>query len=95
MLSSEDILHVARLAHLSIKDEEIETYKKELNTIWNDVNKINSLEEINTDILISPTENKDIAREDVSEEMISIKELKVNAPSTSGNFIKVVKALND
>lgn len=95
MLEDKDVLHVASLARLTLKEDEIEIYKRELNAIWNDVSKINNMKIDKEDILISPTINQNMTRDDECDDMITINELKVNAPKTSGNFIETEKALHD
>lgn len=95
MLEDKDVLHVASLAKLTLKEDEIEIYKRELNAIWNDVSKINDMKIDKEDILISPTINQNKMRNDECDDMITIKELKINAPKTSGNFIETKRVLND
>ena len=91
-LTKEEVLHVAHLARISVNEEDIEKYKVQLKQILDEVNRINDVN-ASDDILISPTSNKNIYREDVGiDESVDI--LK-NAPKKSGNYIEIKRFLND
>lgn len=91
-LTKEEVLHVAHLARISVTDEDVEKYKVQLKQILDEINRIN---EINVDdgILISPTENKNVYREDngIDEDVDILK----NAPKKSGNYIEIKRFVND
>lgn len=91
-LTKEEVLHVANLARINVSDEEIEKYKVGLKQILNELERINEVN-VDDDILISPTSNKNVYREDVGiDENIDV--LK-NAPKTSGNYIEIKRFVND
>ena len=91
-LTKEEVLHVANLARINVNEEDIEKYKLQLKQILDEVNRINEVN-VDEDILISPTINKNIYREDVGvDESVDI--LK-NAPKTSGNYIEIKRFVND
>ena len=91
-LTKEEVLHVANLARINVNEEDIEKYKLQLKQILDEVNRINEVN-VDEDILISPTINKNIYREDVGvDENFDI--LK-NAPKTSGNYIEIKRFVND
>jgi len=96
-IDEEGVLHVARLARLAIKEEEIFLYSKELGSILNYMEK---LKELDTEE-IEPTSHvigiKNVLREDISRpieetEVISSMVLKV-APEREGDYFKVAKIL--
>jgi len=92
-LSKEDVLHVAHLARISIEDTEVEIYQKELNEILNEMKKINEVDVKNDEILISPSDNKNIYREDIPiNEDIDILS---SAPKTNGNYIEIKRFVNE
>ena len=64
-MTNEEVLKVAHLARVSIEDNEIEMYKGQLEAIMNEINKINEVEIIDDDIMISPSSNINKYREDV------------------------------
>ena len=91
-LTKEEVLHVANLARINVSEEEIEKYKKGLKQILDELNRINEVN-ASDDILISPTSNKNVYREDVGvDESVDI--LK-NAPKRSGNYIEIKRFVND
>ena len=51
-LSREEVLHVARLARIELTEEEIEKYQVQLQTLFNEVEKIKDVELKNDDKLI-------------------------------------------
>ena len=91
-LTKEEVLHVAHLARISVTDEEVSKYKVGLAQILNEIERINEVN-VDEDILISPTANKNIYREDVSVDE-SVDVLK-NAPKASGNYIEIKRFVND
>ena len=57
-LSKEEVLHVARLARLELTEEEIEKYRVDLKTLFDEIEKILDVEESTNDLLISPWKNE-------------------------------------
>lgn len=91
-LTKEEVLHVAALARINVSEEEVEKYKIGLKQILDELNRINEVN-ASDDILISPTSNKNIYREDIGvDESVDI--LK-NAPKKSGNYIEIKRFVND
>lgn len=91
-LTKEEVLHVAHLARISVTDEDVEKYKVQLKQILDEINRINEIN-VEDDILISPTENKNVYREDngIDEDVDILK----NAPKKSGNYIEIKRFVND
>lgn len=94
-LSREKVLHVANLGKIAISEEEIETFGYGLKQILDEIEKINSLDIKTEDILISPIDKTDTYREDEIKDMLSINDALKNAPKTKGNYIEVVRVIND
>ena len=91
-LTKEEVLHVANLARINVTEEEIEKYKVGLKQILDELNRINEVN-ADDDILISPTSNNNVYREDVGlDENVDV--LK-NAPKRSGNYIEIKRFVND
>ena len=57
-LTEEEVLHIAHLARIEISHDEMESYKKELNEIMNQINRVNEVNIDTCDYIFSPTENK-------------------------------------
>ncbi|MFA5407655.1 MAG: Asp-tRNA(Asn)/Glu-tRNA(Gln) amidotransferase subunit GatC [Bacilli bacterium] len=94
-LSKEKVLHVADLGRIAVSDEEIEAFGYGLKQILDEIEKINHLDIQTEDILISPTDNKNIYRDDEVLDMLTTDDAIKNAPQTKGNFIEVVRVVND
>ena len=95
-LTREQVLHVANLARLNIVDNEIERYAGQLSDILTEIEKITKVEiDPNTDILIAPTNNKNIYKEDTEGPMLSREEIFKNTKKTDGRYIIVPKVVND
>ena len=91
-LTKEEVLHVAHLARIDVTEEDINKYKVQLKQILDEINRINELD-VDGDILISPTDNKNVYREDegINEDVDVLR----NAPKKSGNYIEIKRFVND
>ena len=92
-MTNEEVLKVAHLARVSIDDNEIEMYKGQLEAIMNEINKINEVEIIYDDIMISPSSNINKYREDVPKKAKD--DVLSNAPKTNGNYIQIKRFVNE
>ena len=63
-LTREEVLHVAHLSRIGVNEKDIDKYKVQLKQIMNEIERINELD-VDGDILISPTDNKNVYREDI------------------------------
>jgi len=93
MINEEQVKHIADLAKLNIKDEEIEKYKKQLSDIMTEIDKIVEVEIENDNIMISPTDNRNRYSEDVVESHISREDAFINAKNKKGDYITVPKVV--
>ena len=92
-MTNEEVLKVAHLARVSIDDNEIEMYKGQLEAIMNEINKIDEVEIIDDDIMISPSSNINKYREDVPKKAKD--DVLSNAPKTNGNYIQIKRFVNE
>ena len=92
-MTNEEVLKVAHLARVSIDDNEIEMYKGQLEAIMNEINKINEVEIIDDDIMISPSSNINKYREDIPKNAKD--DVLSNAPKTNGNYIQIKRFVNE
>lgn len=91
-LTKEEVLHVSDLAKINITDEELKSYQVGLKQILDEVNRINEID-VDGDILISPSDNKNIYRDDIGiKDDVNV--LK-NAPKSSGNYIEIKRFVNE
>ncbi len=94
-LSDKEVLHVANLARLNVREEEIEKYSTQLSSILTEIEKITSVEIKSDKILISPTENKNIYKEDTKGHMLTKEEIFKNVKNVSDDYVVVPKVIND
>lgn len=92
-VEKEEILHIAKLACLNIKDEEIEEYRKNLQDILNWVNIVNRVDTSNINETIGSTNNVNVFREDEIKEFEDKELLLQNAPEKENNMFNIPKVI--
>ena len=80
-VSKEEILHIAKLADLEIKEEEIEKYALNLQDILNFANTVNNAPVDGLDVTIGANEKKNVFRKDEVKIFKDNGALLQNAPS--------------
>ena len=92
-VEKEEILHIAKLAALNIKEEEIEEYRKNLQDILNFANIVNSVNTDNVSETIGSTSNINMFREDEIKEFEDEEALLQNAPEKQNNMFSIPKVI--
>ena len=92
-VSKEEILHIAKLANLNLKEEEIDTYILHLQDILNFANIVNNAPVDNLDITIGANEKKNVFRKDEIKVFEDNKALLQNAPEEEDNMFKIPKVI--
>ncbi len=92
-VSKEEILHIANLARLEIKEDEVDNYIKNLDDILNFVEVINNAPIENLDITIGANEAKNVFRKDEVKVFEDNEALLQNAPAKESNMFKIPKVL--
>ena len=92
-VSKEEILHIAKLANLKIKDEEIEEYIKNLQDILNFANIVNEAPLDGLDTSIGAIDNFNVFRKDEIKVFEDNKLLLQNAPEQEDNMFKIPKVI--
>ena len=96
-LTTEDILHIAKLGNLTLTKEEIEIFKKQLSSV---IEYIGKLQEINTE-KVEPASQitglTDVLREDKIDDKRTLapNQALANTKSKEGNLFKVKAILTD
>ena len=92
-IDKSQVEHIARLARLSMSEEELELFSSQLTNIMGHIKK---LEELDTDG-IEPTSHAldliNVAREDVVRESLKVDEALANAPDRHDGFYRVPKII--
>ena len=92
-ITDKEILHIASLASLKINENELETYKKNLQDILNFANIINNANTENLDISIGATEGYNVFREDEIKAFEDKEALLKNAEDLENNMFKIPKVI--
>ncbi|MEK6583815.1 MAG: Asp-tRNA(Asn)/Glu-tRNA(Gln) amidotransferase subunit GatC [Nitrospirota bacterium] len=92
-ITRKEVEHVAKLARLALRDEEIETLTSQLGNILTYVEKLNELDTTN----IEPTSHvlpiKNVLREDEAGKSIEREKALGNAPDRTEEFFRVPKVI--
>ena len=92
-VSKEEILHIANLANLNIKDEEIDKYIANLQDILNFANVVNKAPTEGLEEAIGANENYNVFRKDEIKKFEDNDALLANAPEKECNMFKIPKVL--
>ena len=92
-VSKEEILHIAKLAKLKLKDEEIPNYIKNLEDILNFANVVNEAPIEGLDTSIGAIDNFNVFRKDEIKIFEDNKALLQNAPEQEDNMFKIPKVI--
>lgn len=92
-VSKEEILHIAKLAKLKLKDEEISDYIKNLQDILNFANVVNKAPIEGLDTAIGAIDNVNVFRKDEIKVFEDNKALLQNAPEQEDNMFKIPKVI--
>lgn len=92
-VSKEEILHIANLARLNLKEDEIEQYIDNLQDILNFANIVNEAKVDDLNITIGANEAKNVFRKDEIKNFDDNDALLQNAPSKEQNMFKIPKVI--
>lgn len=93
-VSREELLHIAKLANLNLKDEEVEAYKEHLQNILNYANVVNEAPIEGLEESIGVNEAYNVFRKDEIVKSIEREELLQNAPDSQEGMFKIPKVIN-
>lgn len=93
-VSREELLHIAKLADLNLKDEEVDKYLVNLQDILNFANIVNGANVEGLDITIGSNEAKNVFRKDEVKRFENVDSLLQNAPEQDRHMFKIPKVLN-
>lgn len=92
-ISKEEILRIAKLADLNIKEEEIENYAKNLQDILEFAEIINNVNTQNVKESVGTLEISNVFRRDEVKEFEDKNALLQNAPEEENNMFKIPKVI--
>ena len=92
-VSKEELLHIANLASLNLKDKEIDTYLLHLQDILNFANIVGKAPVSDMEETIGVNETCNIFRKDEIKPFEDIEALLKNAPEQEANMFKIPKVI--
>ena len=93
-VSKEELLHIANLASLEIKEDEIQKYLDNLQDILDFADVVNNAPVDNLDITIGANEEKNVFRKDEVKVFEDNESLLQNAVSKEQNMFKIPKVIS-
>jgi aspartyl-tRNA(Asn)/glutamyl-tRNA(Gln) amidotransferase subunit C len=88
-IDHEQLLHVAHLARLELREDEVERLGAQLNDILEAVSKVSELDLSDVPPTSHPLEVVSLGEEDVPRPCLPVEEALANAPEREGDFFKV------
>ena len=88
-ISTEDVLHVARLARLELSDEEVERMREQLSAILEAVGKVAELDLASVQPTAHPLDLVNVLADDVPRPCLTVEEALANAPDPEDGFFGV------
>lgn len=92
-VEKEELLHIAKLANLTIKEDEIDNYLLNLQDILNFANIVNEAPVEGLKETIGANENYNVFRKDEIKEFEDQKSLLQNAPEEEQGMFKIPKVI--
>lgn len=92
-ISKEELLHIAKLSDLEIKENEIDEYLKNLEDILNYTETIDKIDVSKLDETIGATEDYNVFRKDEVKQFDNLDQMMENGPEVDRNMFKIPKVL--
>lgn len=92
-VTKDDVLYMAHLARLELKDEQAEGLKEDMNKILGYMEKLGQLDTSDVEPLEHVTEQPSILRKDEVKEPISHKDALKNAPDADSDYFRVPRVI--
>jgi aspartyl-tRNA(Asn)/glutamyl-tRNA(Gln) amidotransferase subunit C len=88
-IDRDQLLHVAHLARLELRDDELERLGKQLNDILAAVSKVSELDLTGVPPTSHPLDVVNVSEADEPRPCLAVEEALANAPERDGDFFKV------
>jgi aspartyl-tRNA(Asn)/glutamyl-tRNA(Gln) amidotransferase subunit C len=88
-ITTNDVLHVAKLARLELSDEEVERMREQLSAILEAVGKVSELDLDDVEPTAHPLDLVNVLAEDEPRPSLSLEDALANAPDPEDGFFGV------
>ena len=88
-ITREQVLHVAKLAHLDLTEEEVERFREQLSAILEAVSKVSELDLADVPPTSHPLDLVNVWRDDEPRPSLVPEDVFANAPDREDEFFKV------
>lgn len=93
-INDSEVIHIAKLARINLAEDEIESYKKNLQEILDFADTLKSVDTENIGETIGINENYNVFRKDEIKQESQKEELLENAPSQDEGMFRIPKVIN-
>lgn len=92
-VNKEEVLHVAKLGQLQLKDEEVDMFQDKLSQILQWQEKLDELDLDNLEPTVHALQRNNVTRQDVEAGSLTNDKALENAPDSEGNYFKVPRII--
>ncbi len=88
-ITRDEVLHVARLARLELRDDEVGRFQEQLSAILEAVSKVSELDLADVPPMSHPLAVVNVLAEDEPRPCLPLEDALANAPERDGDFFRV------
>lgn len=93
-ISKETILHIAKLARLEFRGEELESIRKDMEKIIGFMDNLSTIDTSHVEPLIFMSDERNVLRDDIASTSVSKDEALMNAPKKDSDYFRIPKVLD-
>ena len=93
-ISEETILHIAKLARLEFRGEELESIRKDMEKIIGFMDNLSAIYTSHVEPLIFMSDERNVLRDDIASTTVSKDEALMNAPKKDSDYFRIPKVLD-
>lgn len=94
-ISRKEVLHIARLARLSLTEEEVDLFTEQLGKILQYMTELEKLDTSEVEPTSHAIEMHNVVREDGARRVAVVEEVLSNAPDREGDCFRVPRIMED
>ncbi|MEY3084130.1 MAG: hypothetical protein RL037_310 [Bacteroidota bacterium] len=93
-ISEDTILHIAKLARLEFRGEELEAIRKDMEKIIGFMDNLSAIDTSHVEPLIFMSDERNVLRDDIASTTVSKDEALMNAPKKDSDYFRIPKVLD-